>query len=369
MALFKIDNQVLVALDETSFGAQGLLEKHIQDMLLAKIQVLDENLMVITKEFKDWLDSKRRIDLLCIDSDANLVVVELKNTDDGGHMELQALRYAAMVSAMTLDHVVETFARYVNDREPDIEAARSTIMGFLRWNESDANEFGSQTRIVLAAADFSKEITTTVLWLRESDIDIRCVRLKPYRTLDGAVILDIQQLIPLPEAEEFTIKLRAKKDAEKKTHNHSYELRTKFWQGLLECSNTKTALFKGHKAPQGDWSSTSAGHSGFRFTYMVRKEECQAELGLVHNASGQKTKNKAAFKALEAQRDAIESEFGAALDWQELPDSDICRIRFPVSGGYESPDSEWPGAFDKVTDAMIKLEAVMRNRVAALAVP
>ena len=31
-----------------------------------------------------------------LDNAARLVVVELKRTDDGGHLELQALRYAAM---------------------------------------------------------------------------------------------------------------------------------------------------------------------------------------------------------------------------------------------------------------------------------
>ena len=44
--------------------------------------------MVIAEEFGDWLDSSRRIDLLCLDSVANLVVVELKRTDDGGRLDL-----------------------------------------------------------------------------------------------------------------------------------------------------------------------------------------------------------------------------------------------------------------------------------------
>ena len=48
--------------------------------------------MVLAEEFGDWQDSRRRIDLLCLDRDAGLVVVELKRTEDGGHMELQAIR-------------------------------------------------------------------------------------------------------------------------------------------------------------------------------------------------------------------------------------------------------------------------------------
>jgi Protein of unknown function (DUF2924) len=40
---------------------------------------------------------------------------------------------------------------------------------------------------VLASANFSKELTTAVLWLRDRDIDIRCVRLQPYRMTYGSL--------------------------------------------------------------------------------------------------------------------------------------------------------------------------------------
>jgi len=45
----------------------------------------------LSEEFGDWDESRRRIDLLAIDSQANLVVIELKRTSDSGHMELQAI--------------------------------------------------------------------------------------------------------------------------------------------------------------------------------------------------------------------------------------------------------------------------------------
>jgi RecB family endonuclease NucS len=62
---------------------------------------------VITEEFSEWEDSSRRIDLLCLDQKARLVAIEIKRTEDGGHMELQAIRYAAMVSSMVAFRTLE----------------------------------------------------------------------------------------------------------------------------------------------------------------------------------------------------------------------------------------------------------------------
>ncbi len=44
---------------------------------------------------------RRRIELLCVDREGQLVVVELRSTEGGGHIELRALRYAAMLSTRT----------------------------------------------------------------------------------------------------------------------------------------------------------------------------------------------------------------------------------------------------------------------------
>jgi len=74
---------------EATFAAMGIGERSdIQRLLRTQIDVLDDDLYVLTEEFGEWEDSKRRIDVLAIDSEANLVVVELKRTHDGGHMEL-----------------------------------------------------------------------------------------------------------------------------------------------------------------------------------------------------------------------------------------------------------------------------------------
>jgi hypothetical protein len=52
-----------------------------------------------------------------------------------------------------------------------------------------------------------------VLWLnRFEGMDIRCVRLVPY-DLDGQILLDIQQVLPLPQAADYQVRLRRKEVA------------------------------------------------------------------------------------------------------------------------------------------------------------
>src|SRR5207253_3450231 len=102
-----------------------------------------------------------------------------------------------MVSRMTFDEAVSEYTRYLSRRNNNELDARESLLEFLHWNESTDGQFAEDTRIVLAAADFSAEVTSTVLWLNERDLDISCIRIQPYQ-LGQSVLLDVQQIIPLP---------------------------------------------------------------------------------------------------------------------------------------------------------------------------
>lgn len=91
-----------------------------------------------------------------------------------------------------------------------IENAKKSIIDFLGWEEVNEEKFANDVRIILISADFNKEITTSVLWLIERQVDIKCIKIKPQK--DGEnLYLDIQQIIPLPETIDYQVKLREKK--------------------------------------------------------------------------------------------------------------------------------------------------------------
>ena len=222
--LYAIHEDKLMKQEVREFSALGMKERgDLQRLLRAEPAALGEDLLVIAEEFGDWEDSKRRIDLLALDRDARLVVIELKRTDDGGHMELQALRYAAMVSAMTFDEVVTTYAKNRSTNPDAAGDARDEVAEFIGRSEDEGDiEIATDVRIILVSANFGREITTTVLWLNKFDgMDIMCVKLSPYR-LDGKIYLDIQQVIPLPEAQDYQVKLRRKEMARQRSNTAAH---------------------------------------------------------------------------------------------------------------------------------------------------
>ncbi len=218
MAIYQIDNNEIIAIRETSFAERGLKERSdLQRLLKKQIQIISPDTLIVAEEFGEWEESRRRIDLLGIDKAANIVVIELKRTEDGGHMDLQAIRYAAMVSTLTFERVVEIFEKYLKDNDSD-DNSREKILEFLDWEEADEDQFGQDVRIILASAEFSKELTTAVMWLNERNLDLRCVRLKPYK--DGErTLLDVQTVIPLPEA--YQIQIREKQQKERQSRQTS----------------------------------------------------------------------------------------------------------------------------------------------------
>lgn len=216
MAIYKIENDKIVPLQRTTFASEGIREEnHLQKFIVNSIEVIDPGLFVIATEYSDWQDSRREIDILAIDKEANLIVIELKRDEDGGHMELQAVRYAAMVSNLKFQDAVEAYRKHCNKLQISVEDHEKEILDFLGWETVEEELFNADVKIILIAANFNKEITTSVLWLNDRDLDIRCISIAPQR--DDKLYVEIIQQIPIKEAREYQVRQKEKLAEERKS--------------------------------------------------------------------------------------------------------------------------------------------------------
>ncbi len=199
--------------ESKSFAALDVWErKHIQEWVRSYPEILGEDLLIVGREFDRFEGSKDRLDLLAVDREGNLVVVELKRDSFGGYAELQAIRYAAMVSTMTIEQLLAYYADYhkkTTGEDASKEELRAKINEFVE--PEDFEELSSRPRIILCSEDFSQEITTTVLWLRGFDLDISCVRITPHR-LDDKIVVVSEKIIPLKESEQYLTGIQEKEE-------------------------------------------------------------------------------------------------------------------------------------------------------------
>jgi hypothetical protein len=275
-------------------------------------------------------------------------------------MELQAIRYAAMVSGMTMEQAVQAYSRF-SGKDP--AEAQDEIAEFLEPGAEDGSRLSGEVRIILVSSNFSAELTTAVLWLNNHDLDITCFRLRPYR--NGAdILIDASQIIPLPEAADYEVRVRAQEQEQRRTRGVRQQNLIKFWTQLIERSRAKTQLFANRSPSYAHWLSGGIGRRGFTLTASLAKNDSQVECFI--RMQGGDAASTAAFNALKDQKDTIEAAFGAPLDWQELKGKQSCRICKDLPGGWGSPESEWPQMQDSIIDGLIRLEAALKQPIQSL---
>ncbi len=218
--IFSISNSLDKAqrVQAGSFVALNIWERqHIEEWIRTNPEMLGEDLLIVSIEFDRFSNSNDRLDVLAVDRSGNLVVIELKRDPASGYADLQALRYAAMVSSMTIELLLPYYIsyrkKYYDESLSDGEA-HDQIIEFI---ESDTFlELSNKPRIILCSEGFSQEITATVLWLRESDIDISCVKITPYKLQDNIIIVP-KVVIPLEEAKQYLIDIKRKEEEQEKS--------------------------------------------------------------------------------------------------------------------------------------------------------
>lgn len=366
VSLFRVTSERLDPVQTTSFAQERVLErKDLQRLLRADISPLGDDLMVIAEEYGEWEECNRRIDLLCLDKQARLVVVELKRSEDGGHMELQAIRYAAMVSSMTLEQAIAAHTRMLGGDEAEPKAKRA-ILDFLDFESTDAEELSGEVRIILASADFSTELTTAVIWLNKHDLDITCIRMRPYK-LGEQVLIDVSQIVPLPEAASYEVKIREQAQETRKARTARHEIFRRFWAQLIERSRAVTPLLANRSTTTDHWLSAGIGRAGFGLNFTLTEERARVEC-FIRLDKGGDARSKQAFHLLHAQKEQIENAFGGPLDWQELPDRYGCRICKDLEGSWRTPETEWPALQEAMIQSMLQLERALRDPIHRMAI-
>ena len=317
--------------------------QHLQEWIAKSPDVLGESLLIIQKEFDGFSDTHERLDLLALDKNGKLVVIENKLDDSGRDVTWQAIKYASYCSSMSQDEIVSIFAKYLNGTEQD---AREQILSFYDEEDMDDIELNPENsqRIIFVAANFRKEVTSSVLWLRNFGIDVCCIKVSPFM-YNGKLMVEFDQIIPIKEAEEYTIKIAEKKKvesekAEKKRRSENGRL--EFWQHFVEYNKGKNGPYAGSTPNSDSWMGKGGlGIGGVSVNIVISKAMCRTE---IYINTGVRDTNKRIYDFFYCQKDKIETELGT-MKWERLDDKVTCRICQSNELSYLQEDM-WQEIFD-----------------------
>jgi hypothetical protein len=353
--MYEIDKKhnLVLPLQKRTFSELGFRERdHLQEWIAKNPEILGEELLIIQKEFDGWTETRERIDLLAIDKNGMVVVIENKLDDSGKDVAWQAMKYAAYCSSLSKTNILDVFQTHLNNSS-EKKNARDILCDFLDFSDFEEvvlNE-GFNQRIILVGARFRPEVTSTCLWLINHNIDVRCIRVVPYGQ-DERLFLNVEQIIPPPEAEEFMVKIGSKEVEEKSskgTSRRSHKLRLAFFTKLLESLTSSAAKTYANRSPGTDhWLSGSTGISGVHYSFSLLQTAIRVELAMQRSSGDE---NKFIFDKLILKKDKIQSEFGEELAWTRLEDKKASRIIFEIP--FDSYDeSNWEEAINWMNDKM-----------------
>ena len=210
--LFKIDpdSQASERIEEVDFVRLGLRERRdIQEWIAANPSILGEDLLIIGKEFSDFDLTDERLDLLAVDSNGNLVVIELKRDDTGTNAHWQAIKYASYFRRVTSEQIVGMLADY---KKVSPEDAWEELVQHLGGD--DLNALNNKQRIILASHRFAPEVTSAALWLNskaQGEDLITCITLTPYQdTNTDSLCILATTIIPVPGEKDYVVSVGGK---------------------------------------------------------------------------------------------------------------------------------------------------------------
>lgn len=357
--IIKAENAIS-KLEKKTFGQLKLREReHLQEWIAKEPSCLGEDLLIIQKEFRDFSDTNERLDLLALDKLGNLVIIENKLDDSGKDVTWQVIKYASYCSSFSTNEIIKIYQDYLGNSF-DAKEKLSEFFDNKDISEIILNPGTNTQRLILVAANFRKEVTSSVLWLMNFKIRLQCFKVTPY-ALNDQLFLSIEQILPTKDVEDFTISLASKAQEEvvaQETLKSSQKIRIRFWERLVGDNGANNNMYSSNSPTKETWIGKGLGMSGMNMNLVITNSHCRAELYINR---GSKDENKAIYDAIYVYKDSIEKAFGDKLVWERMDDNVTSRVKYQLDGVSYHNQDDWSKMIEFLLKYSFLMESVFKD--------
>jgi hypothetical protein len=254
-----------MTLKPVSFTAR-VKELTLERWIIEDPELVGEPLLVLGCQLAEFEEDKDRLDVLALDQYGELVLIELKVSDDFRVTDLQALAYAGAYAKRTPEQLARTLRNHLNRQaaqapptgagsgtapatasentgdgeltesdlgtpaladagateaptapvEHTLDEAKTRIVEFLQLDDFGQWSPSQHVRIKLVAPDFPKRVLQTVKWLGDVyEMPIEAINARLFESAPAEYSIAFERLLPLATDDEFDLTVRDREDKQR----------------------------------------------------------------------------------------------------------------------------------------------------------
>lgn len=359
--MFRIDSAAneITPLDKVTFSSLNFRERdHLQEWIAKYPIALGEDLLIIQKEYCGFDETMERLDLLALNKKGELVVIENKLDDSGRDVVWQGLKYAGYCANLSSQQLVDIFEEYLakQPQQPK-ERARDIIADFIDKDDREDNDLdlNKNQHVIFVAAKFRKEVTNTVLWLAQYGVSCKCIKVTPY-VFGTEQFLNVEQVIPTPESEDYMIGLQKKKaevQQESSSKIKRHNLNKEFWtQALSALQSGHCKIFDRCNPTTASWAeAVTKILPSVSYVMVWGQHFVRVEIKIKPSNPN----STLIFETLQKEQLTLAESFGAPFSW-DTTDGGVHYIRYQQA--VEGNEKEhWPVRNDWFLEHITKLKS------------
>ena len=164
-------------------------EKEIEDLLEEHIEVLESGVFIVGTQVRTKYE--KRIDLLAMDKDANLVIIELKKKKTPRTVLAQTFEYYTWVQKLKREDITDIAEQYQNHN--DFNSIEDKFIH--HFNKKPPSHWNSKQKLIIVGEQIDAETKDVASSLARNQLNVICAELNAYENPQGTIV--VVRYIPL----------------------------------------------------------------------------------------------------------------------------------------------------------------------------
>ena len=168
-------------------------EEEIEVLLEKNIEILERDAFIIGRQVETGYG--KRIDLVAMDKDANIIIIELKKAKTDHYVLSQIFDYWSWVEKLKQEEINDNIAKSEHNGKNHLDEFKSIEDKFTHHFKKKPTAWNSKQKLIIVGEQIDVQTKEQASSLAKRNVNVECVELNAYRNPQGTIV--VVRYIPL----------------------------------------------------------------------------------------------------------------------------------------------------------------------------